>query len=143
VPVDQHGLIVAALPRDARLVYVTPSHQYPLGVSMSLSRRRALLAWAEQNDAAIVEDDYDSEFRFDARPIEPLQTLDNSGRVIYVGSFSKTMLPTGWCWVTGPSLPGKSKKDCGGFGFASSVSELIFVTKNIYQEDRSHQGFPG
>jgi GntR family transcriptional regulator/MocR family aminotransferase len=94
VPVDQHGLIVAALPRDARLVYVTPSHQYPLGVSMSLSRRRALLAWAEQNDAAIVEDDYDSEFRFDARPIEPLQTLDNSGRVIYVGSFSKTMLPT-------------------------------------------------
>jgi GntR family transcriptional regulator/MocR family aminotransferase len=94
VPVDQHGIIVDALPRHARLVYVTPSHQYPLGVSMSLSRRRALLAWAEQNDAAIVEDDYDSEFRFEARPIEPLQTLDKSGRVIYVGSFSKTMLPT-------------------------------------------------
>src|SRR6267378_446501 len=94
VPVDQHGIIVDALPRHARLVYVTPSHQYPLGVSMSLSRRRALLAWAERNDAAIVEDDYDSEFRFEARPIEPLQTLDKSGRVIYVGSFSKTMLPT-------------------------------------------------
>jgi len=60
----------------------------------SLSRRRSLLAWAERNDAAIVEDDYDSEFRFEARPIEPLQTLDNKGRVIYVGSFSKTMLPT-------------------------------------------------
>jgi GntR family transcriptional regulator/MocR family aminotransferase len=75
-------------------VYVTPSHQYPLGMSMALSRRRALLAWAERNHAAIVEDDYDSEFRFEARPIEPLKTLDNSGRVIYVGSFSKTMLPT-------------------------------------------------
>jgi GntR family transcriptional regulator/MocR family aminotransferase len=94
VPVDHHGLIVEALPRHARLVYVTPSHQYPTGVSMSLTRRQALLAWAERNDAAIVEDDYDSEFRFEARPIEPLQTLDNTGRVIYVGSFSKTMLPT-------------------------------------------------
>jgi GntR family transcriptional regulator / MocR family aminotransferase len=93
VPVDQHGLVVEALP-PARLVYVTPSHQYPLGVSMTLSRRRALLAWADRNDAAIVEDDYDSEFRFEARPTEPLKTLDNSGRVIYVGSFSKTMLPT-------------------------------------------------
>src|SRR5436190_1281103 len=94
VPVDQHGLIVEALPRHANLVYVTPSHQHPLGVSMALSRRRALLGWAERNNAAIVEDDYDSEFRFEARPIEPLKTLDNSGRVIYVGSFSKTMLPT-------------------------------------------------
>lgn len=93
VPVDQHGLVVEALP-PARLVYVTPSHQYPLGVSMALSRRRALLTWADRNDAAIVEDDYDSEFRFEARPTEPLKTLDNSGRVIYVGSFSKTMLPT-------------------------------------------------
>jgi GntR family transcriptional regulator/MocR family aminotransferase len=94
VPVDAEGLVVKALPRNVRLVYVTPSHQYPLGVSMTLSRRRALLAWAERNDAAIVEDDYDSEFRFGDRPIEPLQTLDTGGRVIYVGSFSKTMLPT-------------------------------------------------
>jgi GntR family transcriptional regulator/MocR family aminotransferase len=94
VPVDQDGLIVDALPRRIRLVYVTPSHQYPLGVSMSLARRQALLAWAERNDAAIVEDDYDSEFRFGGRPLEPLQTLDRAGRVIYVGSFSKTMLPT-------------------------------------------------
>jgi GntR family transcriptional regulator/MocR family aminotransferase len=105
-PVDQQGLVVEALPRQARLVYVTPSHQYPLGVSMALPRRRALLAWAERNHAAIVEDDYDSEFRFGDRPIEPLQTLDTSGRVVYVGSFSKTMLPTlrlGFI-VTPPSL---------------------------------------
>jgi GntR family transcriptional regulator / MocR family aminotransferase len=94
VPVDGQGLMVDALPRGARLVYVTPSHQYPLGTPMSLPLRIALLAWAERNDAAIVEDDYDSEFRYVGRPIEPLQTLDTSGRVIYVGSFSKTMLPT-------------------------------------------------
>jgi GntR family transcriptional regulator/MocR family aminotransferase len=94
VPVDAEGLIVDAIPRSTRLVYVTPSHQYPLGMSMSLSRRMALLAWAEKHDAAIIEDDYDSEFRFVGHPIEPLQTLDRAGRVLYVGSFSKTMLAT-------------------------------------------------
>ena len=94
VPVDDEGLVVDAIPRDVRLVYVTPSHQYPLGMTMSLPRRVALLAWAERHNAAIVEDDYDSEFRYGGRPIEPLQTLDRDGRVIYVGSFSKTMLPT-------------------------------------------------
>jgi len=94
VPVDQDGLVVDALPRRTRLVYVTPSHQYPLGVPMTLPRRQALLAWADRHDAAIVEDDYDSEFRFGGRPLEPLQTLDVAGRVVYVGSFSKTMLPT-------------------------------------------------
>jgi GntR family transcriptional regulator / MocR family aminotransferase len=94
VPVDAEGLVVDALPRKARVVYVTPSHQYPLGVAMSLMRRQALLAWAERKDAIVIEDDYDSEFRFGGRPLEPLQTLDSAGRVIYVGSFSKTMLPT-------------------------------------------------
>ena len=94
VPVDEQGLVVDALPADARLVYVTPSHQYPLGTAMSLPRRAALLAWADRHDAAIIEDDYDSEFRYGGRPIEPLCTLDANGRVIYVGSFSKSMLPT-------------------------------------------------
>ena len=94
VPVDHDGLVVDALPSRVRAIYVTPSHQFPLGVTMSLARRRALLAWAERNDAAIIEDDYDSEFRFGDRPLEPLQTLDTRGRVIYVGSFSKTLLPT-------------------------------------------------
>jgi len=105
-PVDADGLMVDTLPRHARLVYVTPSHQYPLGVPMALPRRLALLAWAERNNAAIIEDDYDSEFRFGGRPIEPLQTLDATGRVIYVGSFSKAMLPAlrlGFL-VTPPSL---------------------------------------
>lgn len=94
VPVDREGLIVDALPQGVRAIYVTPSHQYPLSVTLTLPRRQALLAWAERNNAAIIEDDYDSEFRFGGRPLEPLQTLDAKGRVVYVGSFSKTMLPT-------------------------------------------------
>jgi GntR family transcriptional regulator/MocR family aminotransferase len=94
VPVDEYGLVIDALPADVRLVYVTPSHQYPLGTAMSLPRRVALLEWADRHDAAIIEDDYDSEFRYGGRPIEPLCTLDTNGRVIYVGSFSKSMLPT-------------------------------------------------
>jgi GntR family transcriptional regulator/MocR family aminotransferase len=93
VSVDREGLVVDELPRQARLVYVTPSHQYPLGMAMSLGRRLALLAWAEAHGAAIIEDDYDSEFRYGGRPVEPLQTLDSHGRVLYVGSFSKTLLP--------------------------------------------------
>jgi GntR family transcriptional regulator/MocR family aminotransferase len=92
-PVDTEGVIVDALPKHARAVYVTPSHQFPLSVTMSLSRRKALLVWAERHNAVIIEDDYDSEFRFDGRPCEPLQTLDTDGRVVYVGSFSKSMLP--------------------------------------------------
>ncbi len=93
VPVDDEGLDVDALPSTARLVYTTPSHQFPLGTPMSLERRSALLAWAERHGAVIVEDDYDSEFRFEDRPLAPLQSLDRGGRVVYVGSFSKTLLP--------------------------------------------------
>jgi GntR family transcriptional regulator / MocR family aminotransferase len=96
VPVDAEGLDVDAGARraaDARLVYVTPSHQYPLGVPMSLSRRLALLSWARTARAWVIEDDYDSEFRYGARPIPCLHGLDVDGRVIYVGSFSKTLFP--------------------------------------------------
>lgn len=102
VPVDGDGLVVQQLPNDARLVYVTPAHQFPLGVRMSLARRAALLEWAGDHDAAVVEDDYDSDFRFGGRPVDALHSLDRSGRVIYVGSFSKTMLPSlrlGYCVV--------------------------------------------
>jgi GntR family transcriptional regulator/MocR family aminotransferase len=93
VPVDGDGLVVDALPGGVRLLYATPSHQYPLGVTLSLDRRIALLDWATRHDAAIIEDDYDSEFRYGGRPVEPLKTLDRDGRVIYVGSFSKALLP--------------------------------------------------
>ena len=94
VPVDDQGLIVDLLPPSARIVYVTPSHQFPLGMTMSMPRRRALLRWAERHDAAVIEDDYDTEFRYVDRPLEPLQALDASGRVVYVGSFSKTFSPS-------------------------------------------------
>jgi GntR family transcriptional regulator/MocR family aminotransferase len=93
VPVDAEGLVVDALPSHAKLVYTTPSHQFPLGRAMSLARRHALLDWARRRTAAVVEDDYDSEFRFSARPLEPLHSLDTAGRVLYVGTFSKSMLP--------------------------------------------------
>jgi len=96
VPVDGEGLVVEQGARhagDARLAYVTPSHQYPLGVPMSLARRLALLQWASRASAWVIEDDYDSEFRYGARPMPCLHGLDVDGRVIYVGSFSKTLFP--------------------------------------------------
>lgn len=96
VPVDEEGLDVAeGIRRDrrARAAYVTPSHQYPLGMTMSASRRMQLLNWAARSGAGIIEDDYDSEFRFGARPFPSLQGLDVSARVIYVGTFSKVMFP--------------------------------------------------
>jgi GntR family transcriptional regulator/MocR family aminotransferase len=94
VPVDDEGLVVDALPAAARLIYVTPSHQYPLGFVMSPARRVALLRWANTHGAAVIEDDYDSQFRHDSRPLEPLQRLDREGRVIYVATFSKVLAPS-------------------------------------------------
>ena len=78
---------------DAKLIYVTPSHQYPTGATLTLERRLELLNWAQEQPAWIIEDDYDSEFRYNNRPIAALQGLDNSERVIYLGSFSKTLFP--------------------------------------------------
>ncbi|HTR07651.1 MAG TPA: PLP-dependent aminotransferase family protein [Paraburkholderia sp.] len=93
VPVDDEGLVVARLPKAARLVYVTPSHQFPLGMPMSLERRVALLEWAQARGALVIEDDYDCEYRFEGRSLEPLKSLDNAGLVAYVGTFSKTIFP--------------------------------------------------
>jgi GntR family transcriptional regulator / MocR family aminotransferase len=93
VPVDADGLVVDKLPDNARLVYVTPSHQFPLGMPMSLERRVALLEWAQKRGAVIIEDDYDSEYRFEGRPMEPLKSLDRAGLVAYIGTFSKTIFP--------------------------------------------------
>ena len=96
VPVDAEGLVVPAgreRAPAARLAFVTPSHQFPTGVTMSLSRRLALLEWANEADAWIVEDDYDSEYRYGGRPLEALQGLDRAGRVLYVGTFSKVLFP--------------------------------------------------
>jgi GntR family transcriptional regulator / MocR family aminotransferase len=97
VPVDSEGLDVAAgikLCRRARAAYVAPSHQFPLGVTMSASRRLKLLDWAQRAGAWIIEDDYDSEYRYESMPISSLQGLDHQSRVIYIGTFSKVLFPS-------------------------------------------------
>lgn len=94
VPVDNEGLCVDRLPEDVRIVYVTPSHQFPTGVPMSMARRAALLAFARKHGAVIIEDDYDGEFRYGQRPLDALQTLDRDASVVYVGTFSKSLFPS-------------------------------------------------
>jgi GntR family transcriptional regulator/MocR family aminotransferase len=94
VRVDSQGLDSSRLPNDARLAFVTPTHQFPLGGALPVARRQELLAWARRADAYIVEDDYDSEFTSKTRPLPSLQSLDRDERVLYVGSFSKTLAPS-------------------------------------------------
>ena len=93
VPVDDEGLVVEALPAATRLVFTTPSHQFPTGPPLSLGRRRALLDFAARHRCAVLEDDYDSEFRFTERPLETLHSMDDAGRVLYLGTFSKSLVP--------------------------------------------------
>lgn len=96
VPVDAEGLDVAAglgLAPGAKAAYVTPSHQYPTGVVLTMARRLALIGWARASGAWIIEDDYDSEFRYAGAPLTALQGLDDGGRVIYVGTFAKALFP--------------------------------------------------
>lgn len=95
VAVDGEGLDVPALAQleDCRLVYVTPSHQYPSGVTLSLARRLQLLEWAERQNGLIIEDDYDGEYRYSGTPLTPLAALDCQGRVLYVGTFCKIAFP--------------------------------------------------
>jgi GntR family transcriptional regulator / MocR family aminotransferase len=95
-PVDQEGIVIVRSPKSAlpKVIFVTPSHQFPLGVTMSFERRAALLNFARTMDAFVLEDDYNSEFRFNGPPLPCLQGLDNSGRVIYAGTMSKVLYPS-------------------------------------------------
>ena len=97
-PVDGQGIDIEAVPKRARarakLVYVTPSHQFPTGEVLSLPRRQMLLSWAVQHDAYVFEDDYDAELRYEGRPIESLHALDGNQCVIFAGTFSKTLFPS-------------------------------------------------
>jgi GntR family transcriptional regulator/MocR family aminotransferase len=96
VPIDREGLDVRTGERrcpHARAAYITPSHQYPMGMTMSATRRMQLLSWASRTNAWIIEDDYNSEFRFAGRPVAALHGLDSDDRVIYVGTFSKILFP--------------------------------------------------
>jgi GntR family transcriptional regulator/MocR family aminotransferase len=107
VTVDRNGLDTEKLPDDARLAFVTPSHQFPTGAILPLERRLALLDWARRRNSIIVEDDYDGEFRYDGRPLESLQGLDKEGRTVYIGTFSRTVFPAlriGYVVATSPSV---------------------------------------
>lgn len=93
VPVDEEGMLVDQIPDGTRLIYTTPAHQFPLGMPMSQRRRTALLQRAAELGALIIEDDYDSEFRYEGRPADSLQSMDKQGSVVFVGTFSKIMQP--------------------------------------------------
>ncbi len=95
LPVDRHGCVVEAIPagQPARLAFVTPANQFPQGGTLPAGRRIALLRWAQQAQALLIEDDYDGELRYDARPVAALQGLDRDGRVAYLGTFSKVLFP--------------------------------------------------
>jgi GntR family transcriptional regulator/MocR family aminotransferase len=94
IPVDDEGLCVDQLPSNVGIICVSPSHQSPTGTQMSLQRRAALLRFARNRNAVVIEDDYDGEFRFDGRPLDALQTMDRDGLVFYVGTFSKSLFPS-------------------------------------------------
>jgi len=95
IPLDKNGILFEKLKESkSKLVYITPSHQYPTGVSMPISKRLKLLNWAKEKDAFIIEDDYDSELTYENRPIPSLQGLDKFNQIIYVGTFSKSLSPT-------------------------------------------------
>jgi GntR family transcriptional regulator/MocR family aminotransferase len=134
VALDGDGFDVAQAPKDARLAYVTPSHQYPTGVVMGLRRRLELLAWARAAGAYVVEDDYDAEFRYDGAPLPALQGLDDA-RVLYVGTFSKTLAPglrVGWIVVPDALVDGFAAARAivsGGPAFPVQAALAAFVAE--------------
>jgi GntR family transcriptional regulator/MocR family aminotransferase len=133
VPVDDEGINVAELirrGRDVRAVYVTPSHQYPMGMTMGATRRMLLLNWAVRFGVWIIEDDYDSEYRFGSRPIASLQGLDTDGRVIYVGTFSKVMFPAlrlGYVVVPKDLIPAFSAARDAADIFSSTLYQAVLT----------------
>lgn len=138
VTVDQQGLLVEEGIRNAahaRLAVVTPSHQYPLGVTMSLARRVQLLQWAHEKEAWILEDDYDSTYRYSGNPLSALQGLDNTGRVIYIGTFSKELFPAlrlGYM-VVPPSLIKPFRAARAHADRGSALLEQVVLTEFITQ----------
>ncbi len=133
VGVDHDGVNVAQIDahsRDARVVYVTPSHQYPMGTTMSATRRMLLLNWAARTGTWIIEDDYDSEYRFGSRPIASLQSMDSDERVIYIGTFSKVMFPSlrlGYMVVPRDLVPAFSAARDAADVFSSTLYQAVMT----------------
>jgi GntR family transcriptional regulator / MocR family aminotransferase len=157
VPVDDEGLDVTIGRRrapTARAAYVTPSHQFPLGVTLTAARRLALLDWAREADAWIIEDDYDSEYRYSGAPLPSLRALDVDGRVVYVGTFSKTLFPAlrlGYVivpshlvdafraarGVSGRHAPGVQQAVLAAFVEGGHYERHIRRMRTLYQERRA------
>ncbi len=139
VPVDREGLDPARLPKRARIAFVTPSHQFPTGAILPLARRLALLEWAKRMDAVVIEDDYDGEFRYEEQPVESMQGLDTEGRVIYVGTFSRTIFPAlriGYLIAPKPLIPAftSAKWLCGRHTATLEQETLAeFITAGAYE----------
>lgn len=137
VKMDQNGMRADDLrTKDVSLAYVMPSHQYPTGITMPIGRRMELLKWAEGDDNRyLIEDDYDSEFRYKGKPIPSLQGVDKHGKVIYIGTFSKAIAPAIRIsfMVLPPALLEKYKKDCGFY--ASTVSRIDQRILNEFIKD--------
>lgn len=132
VAVDEGGINVAALKHhgEARALYVTPSHQYPTGVTMSAARRLSLLQWAAESGAWIIEDDYDSEYRFGSRPVASLQGIDSHGRVIYVGTFSKVLFPAlrvGYMVIPADLVPAFAAARSAADNFPSTLYQFVLT----------------
>jgi GntR family transcriptional regulator/MocR family aminotransferase len=133
VPVDHEGMNIEEMVRrgqSARAVYITPSHQYPLGMTMGATRRMLLLNWALRSDAWIIEDDYDSEYRFGSRPISSLQGLDSNDRVIYIGTFSKVVFPAlrlGYIVIPRDLVPAFSAARDAADVFSSTLYQLVMT----------------
>jgi GntR family transcriptional regulator/MocR family aminotransferase len=153
VAVDDEGIQTERLPQNAQIVYVTPSHQYPTGVVLSLARRLALLDWARKHRAVVIEDDYDCEFRYGGRAIESLQGLDRSGLVIYVGTFSKVLFPTlrlGYVvlprslvkpfvalkWISDRHTAGLEQRFLADFVLEGYFERYLRKMRNVYEERR-------
>jgi GntR family transcriptional regulator/MocR family aminotransferase len=141
VAVDRDGLDPERLPLRSRIAFVTPSHQFPTGATLPLPRRLALLAWAKQKNALIVEDDYDGEFRYEGRPLESLQGLDREGRVIYIGTFSRTVfasLRIGYMVVPGSVMAAFSAAKWLADRHTSTLEQETlaeFITSGMYERN--------
>ncbi|MCD7726599.1 MAG: PLP-dependent aminotransferase family protein [Clostridiales bacterium] len=137
VPMDENGMRVDALRRtEAQVAYVMPSHQYPAGVAMPIGRRLELLKWASQAEGRyLIEDDYDSEFRYKGKPLPSLQASDSSGRVVYIGTFSKAIAPAiRISYMVLPyALLDKYRTECGFF--SSTVSRIDQAILNEFIRD--------
>jgi GntR family transcriptional regulator/MocR family aminotransferase len=146
VPVDHDGLVVERLPRNADIVCVTPSHQFPLGCVLSAQRRAELLDFAQTRNAVIIEDDYDGEFRYTDRPLDALQTLDRQESVFYVGTFSKSLSPTlrlGYIvappWARPPLLAAKAVSEGPCCGLNQGVLAALITGGHLARHVRKMQ----